>query len=212
MRDWCRNSDVVLALENSGVRKKVTRAIKQEQFQGDPILSKILFPEESLVPAIFPFQCTRGFYAVAFALQAKKRLGLRNPVQCIGFGRRGHEGCPHWKICHNHHEEMLLWLDMWKSGNHLIHLEWDEFREELLASVHPKTFIDKSFRMTSSQVTANDMMTTLEAGLRNVQAIISMASDSAWYRHIPVERLQDMATHGLTIHPDNPTYLHVDGI
>ena len=51
------------------------------------------------------------------------------------------------------------------------------------------------------------MQTTLEAGLRNVQAIILMASDSEWYRHILVEWLQDMATHGFIIHPDNPTYL-----
>ena len=61
--------------------------------------------------------------------------------------------------------------------------------------------------MKSLQVTANYMQITLEAGLRYVQAIISTASDSEWYRHIPVERLQDMATHGLIIHPDKPTYL-----
>ena len=138
MRAWCRNSDVVLALENSGVRKKVTRAIKQEQFQGDPILSKILFPEESLVPAIFPFQCTRGFYAVAFALQVKKRLGLRNPMQCIGFGRNGHEGCPDW----GYGEETLLWIDMWKNGTELTHLEWADFVEDQMAGLRKSKNVD----------------------------------------------------------------------
>ena len=38
---------------------------------------------------------------------------------------------------------------------------------------------------------------TLETGLKNVQAIIKMASKSKWYKSIPVERLQEMATHGL---------------
>ena len=167
---------MVLALENSRVRKKITDAIKQQQNRRDAILSKILFLDESLLPAIFPFRCTCGFYAVAFALQAKKRLGLHNPVQCIGFARKGHEGRPDWGIRHRHDEEIQLWIDMWKAGTELVHLEWEEFREELLASVHPKTFFAKSFRMRSPQVTAHDMQITLEEGLRNVQAIISMAS------------------------------------
>ena len=142
---------------------------------------------------------------MAFALQAK-RLGLCNPVQCIAFGRKGHEGCSNWEIYDNHYEEMLLWLDMWKSGNHLVHLEWDEFREELLASVHPKTFIAKSIRMRSPQVTAYDMQTIFEEGWQNLQAIILMVSDSKWYIHISVERLEDMATHGLIIiHINEPT-------
>ena len=50
-------------------------------------------------------------------------------------------------------------------------------------------------------------MITMEAGLRNVEAIISMASVSKWYRHISVEQLEVMATHGLIIHPMDPTYL-----
>ena len=54
---------------------------------------------------------------------------------------------------------------MWKAGTELVHLEWEEFREEFLSSVHPKTFFAKSFRMRSSQVTAYDMQITLEEGL-----------------------------------------------
>ena len=114
------------------------------------------------------------FNAVAFALQAKNRLGLYNPVQCIGFARKGHEGRPDWGIGHRHDEEIQLWIDMWKTGTELVHLEWEEFREELLASVHLKTFFSKSFRMRSLQVTAHDMQITLEEGLRNVLLLLEM--------------------------------------
>ena len=67
---------------------------------------------------------------------------------------------------------------MWKEGTEFVHLDWADFREELLVSVHPKTFVHMSCRMRSPQVAVEDMKTTMEAGLRNVQAIISMASDS----------------------------------
>ena len=144
---------------------------------------------------------------MALALQAAKTQGLNKPVQCIGFGRKGHEGHLHWGVGHNHDEEILLWLDMWKAGTELVHLEWGEYREELLASVHPRTFVHKSIRMKAPEVAVEDMMKTMEAGLRNVQASKSMASVSKWYRHIPVEQLEDMATHGLITHPEDPNYL-----
>ena len=62
-------------------------------------------------------------------------------------------------------------------------------------------------RLGLPKITANEMKATLEAGLENVQAIIKMASKSDCYKHISVKRLQDMATHGLIIPPDNPRYL-----
>ena len=99
---------MVLVLENSSVREAITDAIKQQQLNGDAILSKIYLPEESLMPTTCPVDCTRGFYAMAFALQAKQRLGLNSPVRCIGFGRKGHEGYPGWRVKHNHNDEMLL--------------------------------------------------------------------------------------------------------
>ena len=133
--DWCRNSKVVLVLENSKARGPITDAIKQQQFKGDAILSKICLPEESLLPTIFPVNCTRGFYAIAFALQAKKRLGLNSPVRCIGYCCNGHEPYPDWLGKHNHNDEMLLWIDMWKDGTELTHLEWADFGEERMAGL-----------------------------------------------------------------------------
>ena len=208
--EWCRDSKVVLALENSKARKPITEAIKKQQLTGDAIMSKICLPEEDLLPRIFKIDCTRGFYAIAFALQAKKRLELKKPVRCVGFGRKGHEGSPGWHIGHGHNQELLLWIDMWKNGTELVHLEWADFAEEIMATVYPKTFLDKSVRTTSPDMSAAAIQATLETGLKNVQTIIKMASKSKWYKSIPVERLQEMATHGLIIHPTELDYLTCD--
>ena len=139
MYDWRRHAKVVLALENTDDRKQISEAIKAEQLAGDPIVSKICLPAENLLPRIFKVDSTRGFYAIAFALQAKRNLGLKKPVQCIGFGRKGHEGCPSWNIHHGHYHEMMLWMDMWKDGAELVHLEWPDCAEELTAAVCPQT-------------------------------------------------------------------------
>ena len=90
-------------------------------------------------------------------------------MRCIGFGRKGHEGFPDRPIGHGHNEEMLLWIDMWKNGTELVHLEWADFAEEILATVYPKTFIDKSVRITSPDMSADAIQATLETGLKNVQ-------------------------------------------
>ena len=184
LRVWCKNSEMVLALENSGVRKKITNAIIEEKSKGDPIISKILLPKDSLLERIFEVDCTRGFYAIAFALQAKKRLSLRRPVRCIGYGRKGHEGCPHWPIGHGHDEEMLLWIDMWREGSELSHLEWDTCAEELLGALKKKKFIEQSVRMESANISAAQMVTTLETGLANVEDIFQLASRSKYYKDI----------------------------
>ena len=63
---------------------------------------------------------------------------------------------------------------MWKNGTELVHLEWADFSEEILATVYPKTFIDKSARITSPDMSADAIKATLETGLENVQAIIKM--------------------------------------
>ena len=99
---------------------------------------------------------------------------------------------------------------MWKNGTELVHLEWEDSAEEIVAAVSPKTFFDKSVRITSADMSADAIQATLETGLKNVQAIIKMASKSKLYKSIPVERLQEMATHGLTIHPTEPEYLTCD--
>ena len=40
---------------------------------------------------------------------------------------------------------MMLWIDMWKNGTELVHLEWEDFAEEILATVYPKTFLISQF-------------------------------------------------------------------
>ena len=126
---------MVLALENTHDRILISKAIKAQQLTDDPIMSKICLPAETLLPRIFKVDSTRGFYAIAFALQAKRKLRLNKPVQCIGFGRKGHEGCPSWNTHHGHYQEMMMWIDMWKDGAELAHLEWPDCAEELTAAV-----------------------------------------------------------------------------
>ena len=88
--------------------KKISKAIVEERGRSpgaNPILAKILWPKDAELELIFAIDCTRGFYAVAFALQAMTRLQLTNPVSCIGFGRSGHENYPYWRIHHDHEQE-----------------------------------------------------------------------------------------------------------
>ena len=133
LRDWCRETDIALALEDSAAKDPITAAINEQQLLGDAILSKIYVAEDSAIEKLCRPDCTRGFYAMAFSLQAKYRLKLKNPVRCIGFGRQGHEGNPNWKVGFDHDQEMLLWVDMWKSGAVVQHLEWAESEEEIMA-------------------------------------------------------------------------------
>ena len=59
-------------------------------------------------------------------------------------------------------------------------------------------------------MSADAIRATVETGVKNVQAILKMASASDHYKSIPVERLQEMATHGLIIHPTQPDFLTCD--
>ena len=65
--------------------------------------------------------------------------------------------------------------------------------------------VDESARITAVDMSADAIQATVETGLKNVQAILKMASASEFYKSIPVERLQEMATHGLIIHPTQQT-------
>ena len=61
---------------------------------------------------------------------------------------------------------MMLWIDMWKNGAELAHLEWEDFAEEITAAVCPKTFFDKSVRIASAAMSAAAIQATLETGLK----------------------------------------------
>ena len=77
---------------------------------------------------------------------------------------------------------MMLWIDMWKNGTELVHLEWEDFAEEITPAVCPKTFVDKSVLTTSAAMSAAAIQATLETGLKNAQAILKMASKSQVYK------------------------------
>ena len=190
--DWCPESKVVLALEN-------TKAI----------LAKIFWPKDAERELIFAIDCTRGFYAVAFALQAMTRLQLTNPVSCIGFGRSGHENYPYWRIQHDHEQEKVILFDMFTEQTKLVHLEWEDSSEEILASLKPKKFLQSSIRIVADVAPAA-IQEVVEGGLDNLADIMKMACKSKYYKHIPIDRIQEMATHGLIIHPEHPEYLTCD--
>ena len=95
-------------------------------------------------------------------------------------------------------------MDMWKDGTELVHLEWPDCAEELTAVVCPQTRFDTSARITAVDMSADAIQAAVETGAKNAQAILKMASASDHYKSIPVERLQDMATHGLIFHPTQP--------
>ena len=133
LRGWIAPAtSVVCALENSKGRALLQAAILQRAEVGDLTMQKIAFASEQSLSRLFEPDSTRGFYALAFALQARARLDLGSPVFCLGFGRRGHEGAPEWPMGHNHADELILWIDLWKSGESVQHLEWDEFSRELI--------------------------------------------------------------------------------
>ena len=210
--DWCPESKVVLALENTNAREKISKAIVEERGRSpgaNPILAKILWPKDAELELIFAIDCTRGFYAVAFALQAMTRLQLTNPVSCIGFGRSGHENYPYWRIHHDHEQEKVILFDMFKEQTKLVHLEWEDSSEEILASLKPKKFLQSSIRIVADVAPAA-IQEVVEGGLDNVADIMKMACKSKYYKHIPIDRIQEMATHGLIIHPEHPEYLTCD--
>ena len=210
--DWCPESKVVLALENSDAREPIVEAIVEERGRSpgaNPILAKIFWPKDAALELIFAIDCTRGFYAVAFALQAMTRLQLTNPVSCIGFGRSGHENYPYWRIHHDHEQEKVILFDMFTEQTKLVHLEWEDSSEEILASLKPNKFLQSSIRIVADVAPAA-IQEVVEGGLDNVADIMKMACKSKYYKHIPIDRIQEMATHGLIIHPEHPEYLTCD--
>ena len=70
-----------------------------------------------------------------------------------------------------------------------------------------KSFFAKSVPNTSPGISATEELERLTIGLANVEAIMRMASRSKYYNKISFSRLQEMATHGLITHPEEPTYL-----
>ena len=98
---------------------------------------------------------------------------------------------------------------MFKEQTKLVHLEWEASSEEILASLKPKKFLQKSIRI-KADVAPAEILEVVEGGLDNLAAIMKMVCNSKWYKHIPTERIQEMATHGLIIHPEKPEYLTCD--
>ncbi len=205
-RDGGKESSIVLARENTNARGPVTQAVKAEIQAGDVFFSKIHFLKEDLAKTVFVNDCTRGFYALAFALQARRRLRIDQPVKCIGFGRRGHHNNPKQWIHHQHSEEMLLFCDMWKIGGELVHLEWAEHSQELITHVS-RTHLLASSPPPQPASSAFQHMQSIETANASLNAVMALASTSAYYKSIPMDKIQAMVAHGLIIHPEKQDYL-----
>jgi hypothetical protein len=206
LRDWCKESSIVLAMENTKARGDVTQAVKAELLSGDAFFEKIHFLKEDMVKTVFVSDCTRGFYALAFALQARRRLKIDQPVKCIGFGRRGHHNNSKQWIHHGHSEEMLLFCDMWRNAVDLVHLEWAEYSQELIAHVS-RTHLLASSRPPPPDTSACQHMQSIETANASLSAVMALASTSSYYKSIPMAKIQAMVAHGLIIHPNKQDYL-----
>ena len=206
LRDWCKESSIVLGMENTKAREPVTQAVKAAIQTGDVFFEKIKFLKEDMVTTVFVIDCTRGFYALAFALQARRRLSVDQPVKCIGFGRRGHHNNPKQWIHHQHNEEMLLFCNMWKIGGELAHLEWAEYSQELITHVS-RTHLLASSPPPQSASSALQHMQSIETANASLNAVMALASSSQHYKHVALEKIQAMVAHGLIIHPDKQDYL-----
>ena len=206
LHDWIApTTRVVCALENSSDRVRLQRAIEDRAGAGDETMRKIVCANVGCLRRLFEPDSTRGFYALAFALQARARLGLRFPVECIGFGRRGHEGNPEWPIHHGHRDELIELIELWKRGDRLWHLEWGRFKVEIVASVPLRRYFRAVPRMRELERSVQEEV--IGRGLANLQCIVALVVGSSWYGPLNVQQLTDMATHGLMIHPAMPAYL-----
>lgn len=139
LRRWCRETSCVLAMENSPARQPIMNAVQNAIADGDLFFSKIKSFREDMEWTLFPIQCARGFIGIAFALQAKLRLGLSRRVKCIGFGRSGHHGNTNHPLFHEHLAELKVLEELWEKGDNLRHLEWAEFSGELMKSVYSES-------------------------------------------------------------------------
>ena len=206
LREWiAAPTRVVCALENSKARALLQGAILKCARVGDSTMQKIAFASEQSLSRLFEPDSTRGFYALAFALQARARLDLGSPVFCLGFGRRGHEGAPEWPMGHNHADELILWIDLWKRGESVQHLEWDEFSRELMASAFSRRYFRAVPRMRL--LSHEQLELVIGKGLANLRHILAVAAKDPGYCRLSTEKLMDMASHGLIIHPDAASYL-----
>ena len=206
LRDWCPESSIVLALENTKARVKITQAVKDAIMDGNELFKKINFIKEDLAKVVFAVDCTRGFYAIAFALQARRRLSPGQPVKCIGFGRRGHHNNPKQLIQHQHSEELLLFVDLWKSGDELLHLEWADHSKELIAHASRTNFLH-CCPLPPPASSAFQHQESIETANASLQAVMALACTSSYYKCVAMDTIQAMVGHGLIVHPERKDYL-----
>ena len=113
---WGRQAEASFALENSANAEIIYKELEQKK-------SRILLPSISFREKLFKVDCTRGFYALALALQAKCALGLTNPIRVVGFGGAGHHYDANHCIYHNVWAEFAIFDELWQKGTETEHLE-----------------------------------------------------------------------------------------
>ena len=117
---WGRQAGTSFALENSECADAMYTELEQKK-------SPIVLLSASFREKLFRVDCTRGFYALAFALQAKRLLNL-SPVRVVGFGGPGHHYNPDHPIYHNVRAEHAIFKEIWEEGAQAEHLEYERFQ------------------------------------------------------------------------------------
>jgi hypothetical protein len=198
LREWCKETSCVLAMENSPARKPILRAIQTAIADGDEFFSKVRSFREDMEGTLFPTQCTRGFLGIAFALQAKRRLGLSRPVKCIGFGGSGHHNNASQPMYHQHHQELQILRGWWNKADDLVHLEWAEVSGELM----------KSATLTKQPFPELACSTAEEMGdVCVMRSVTALATHSKYYKSVPLDQIQALVAKGLIVHPQRRDYL-----
>ena len=201
LREWCKETSCVLAMENSPARKPILRAIQTAIADGDEFFNKIRSFKEDMEWTLFPTQCSRGFIGIAFALQAKLRLGLSRPVKCIGFGGSGHHNNANQPLYHEHGAELLILRDLWEVGEDLKHLEWAQASGELMKSAS----LQKYYASLDLPEPASSNSAEQDVGV--LHSVTALATRSKYYKSVPLGRLQGFIAKGLIVHPHKPDYL-----
>ena len=208
LRKWCSESEMVLALENTKARLEIQRAVenllKMERGPPDECFNKFHFVPEKYTEgwnSVFRIDCTRGFYAIAFALQVNRRLEMGTPVKCVGFGRAGHHDNKSHRIHHQHSEELLLYADLWRRGDKLMHLEWAESSQELLEHISKVKFME-AIPPPHPAIPPAEHFEAVQDCAEMLERVTKVACESQWYRKVPMVEIQSMVAHGLIVYPD----------
>ena len=74
-----------------------------------------------------------------------------------------------WKVGHGHEYEMMIWSEMLKTGEDLVHLEWADSAEEFINAQQHLTFWQVAAPMTGASITVAQIETASTNQLQHLQ-------------------------------------------